>query len=456
MDSLTAEIILQTEQSDGTFRCTGYCGVPAARGSWIAIVSAGSDSGRKLARALSTEIDAVLRGSSPGVETAPIDGLADPSKMKPAANPGRRKLLVLVGAEDRKFQNLAWYNHWQSDEHHSFVMTVIPPVPFESLIDDAILNNPQHLLRRINASAWRDRIGESLPAVLARAEITSAATSVFISYRRVETLAIALQLFDRLTHEGFDVFLDRFTIPAGYDFQRRLAQELEAKSMVVLLESKFLRDSKWTQREIDFVKRHRLGLATLRMPDVEPDDILRSATIGSHVTLKHAPGVSDFAGDPKPVPNPERPGEMMNQWPELKDDTLASVVGQIKTAHAKALFRRRHILRQDLVAALKSSGVDAQYRAVGPLVVKVGADEHLIWLTTRPPEVDDFHAVYTTHFARKGLSAGSRGLIVGPQAALEPDRRERLQWLHTVSQCLSFDEGNLSDFARRVAAGAWK
>ena len=64
----------------------------------------------------------------------------------------------------------------------------------------------------------------------------------------------------------------------------------------------------------------------------------------------------------------------MNLWPELKDEKLNDVVAQIKAAHAEALFRRRHTLRADLVAALQTGGVAAIYSAVGPLVVKVGGD----------------------------------------------------------------------------------
>ena len=127
----------------------------------------------------------------------------------------------------------------------------------------------------------------------------------------------------------------------------------------------------------------------------------------------------------------------------------------IKTAHADALFARRHRLRKDVVAALANEGLNPVYQACGPIPVLCPYDEHLIWLTTRPPEVDDFRTVYAAHVARPARTPGSRGLIVGPQAALEPDRR-RLDWLHQVSNCLSFDEVNLADFARRVKTGQWQ
>jgi len=430
-----ADIVLQIEQEDCSFRCLGYTGVPAARKSWIRIVSSGSPTGRELVRQLADEIDAVLMGSSPEVQIIPVN---------PDDYGDRAKVLVLVASADQPYEDHDWYSNWP------VVMTVVPSVPFESLFGTSIPKDPEYLLRRVNATTWKEKIAEAVPAILARAEITSPSSRFFISYRRLETLGLALQLFDRLTHEGFEVFLDRFTIPPGYDFQRRLAQELESKSMVVLLESRLIGDSEWTQHEIDFAKRHRLGLAALTMPDVLPKDALASIT-ETRVSMQ-AP---DFKSAPKRVPDPKRPGSTMNEWGELTDDALKSVVAKIKTAHANALFRRRHALRADLVAALKLSGVETEYRAVGPMEAKAGGNDHLVWLTSRPPEVEDFRSLYNAHFARQGISAGSRGLMVGPQAALEPDRFERLKWLHKVSTCLSFDEGNLADFARRVATGQW-
>src|SRR5205823_14119402 len=96
---------------------------------------------------------------------------------------------------------------------------------------------PTNDLRKINVAFWSKQITESVPAILSRAGLTTDEHRVFISYRRVETQPLAEQLFDRLTHEGFEVFLDRFSIDPGLDFQRRLHQELADKAMVVLLES---------------------------------------------------------------------------------------------------------------------------------------------------------------------------------------------------------------------------
>ena len=453
MADLMAEIILQTEEAEGEFRCKAFSGVPAARRSWIAIVSSGSNAGRANVRTLAAELEAALLGGSPQVTCAEIDCPAAPADMDPSVYSDRRKVLVLVGSLDRSFRDQPWYQRWQSDQYQSCVMLVLPPGKYEDRFDSAIQADDTHLLRRINAATWKNQIAEALPPILARAETTSSANRVFISYRRLETLPLALQVFDRLIHEGFDVFLDRFSIAPGFDFQRRLNQELEDKSMVVLLESKSLKDSKWTQHEIDFAKRHRLGMMALRMPDVCDRAVIRSIAFDAREDLQR----SDFAKGPQSVPDPNAPDTLVHQWPELVSGALDRVVDKIKTAHAQALFRRRHRLRGDVVAALNAvPEVHAEYRAVGPLLVMAGDDEHVLWLTTRPPEVDDFRYVYGAHLARERPTNESRGIILGPQAALEPDRQERLQWLHSVSQCLSFDEGNLPEFARRLAERKWK
>ncbi len=437
MSDPTCEIVLQIEDATGRFACKGFRGVPAGQRSWIALVSDGSDRGRNHVSDLAREIETALRASSPEVDCADVDCPAAPEDMKPEEYPGRRKVLVLVGG-DQPFTDKPWYARWGSDRQQSCLMLVLPPGQYAAHFDAALPD--EHLLHRVNAATWKNSIGEALPAILARAEITAGTSRVFISYRQIETLPLGLQLFDRLTEEGFDVFLDRFSIPPGFDFQRRLTQELEDKSMVVLLESKSLKTSKWTQHELDFAKRHRLGVIALRMPCVK--DVLAGVSFDAREDLKK----TDFVAPPVQVVDP-RTREKHDQWPELKDEPLDRVVSRIKTTHAQALFRRRHRLRIDVVAGLKAAGIDTEHDAVGPLYV--GKSRHVVWLTTRSPEVDDFKSL---HGARKAVvppDRDRRGIIVGPMAALEPDRQEKLEWLHDVTCCQSFDEGNLPAFVQQ-------
>ena len=72
---------------------------------------------------------------------------------------------------------------------------------------------------------------------------------VFVSYRRVESRAAALQLHDLLTSRGFDVFLDTHDVRAGDPFQDVLWHRLCDSDVMVMLETPNYFDSKWTERE---------------------------------------------------------------------------------------------------------------------------------------------------------------------------------------------------------------
>jgi hypothetical protein len=445
------DVVLQVEGPAGTFTDYAFSDVPAARRSWIVLRAFGSTS-LELVRELGDELRTLLRASSPQVVESNTPGVGPAGHAK-GDRPGRRKLLVLVAGADEQFADDAWYENWESDEHDASVMTVVPPLTkpksFQDLLPATVRSAPQHILRRVNGISWKDKVTEVAPAILARADVTSGSARVFISYRRLETAAIALPLFDRLTHQGFEVFLDQFSIPPGYDFQRRLGQELQDKSMVVLLESEHARDSKWTQHEIDFAKRHRLGLLSIRMPRVKMPIVPDHASY----PLDEA---TDFDGTFTEVTRSDTDPTLIKQWPKLKDDALDRVVAEIKRAHAAALFLRRERLRSNLIAAFREAGLTARTSGAGPMWVKGDGDEHLIWLTTRPAGVDDFQELFLAHDSWTARTAGSRGVLVGPQAALEPDRLARLEWLQRVTECVAFDEGRLDDVVTRVRSGKWK
>lgn len=436
MSDLKYDILLQSEQADGSFVCTGFNGVPAARKSWICISSSGSSTGRAVVAALTSQIVDTFKSTSPEVSVEDVACPSTPATMDSERFPDRRKLLVLVAAPDRPLRDEQWYRQWHSDEHGAAVMTVLPSPAFDQHIDPSITSD-DHLLRRVNAFAWSSDAAEVIPSILSRAEVTSDVARVFISYRRVDTLPIAMQIFDRLTHEGFEVFLDRFSIPPGYDFQRRLNQELEDKSMVLLLESKSVRDSRWTQHEVDFAKRYRLGLACIRVPDLDDCDILPSVSMRPRLTLTS----NHFLSPPRGA-----------EWQRLKPDAEELAVSFIKREHANSLFERRQRIRQDAAIALAGAGIEVESSSVGPIRATVAANQHLIWITTRPPDLSDFHDLHVAHRSRPGRRPGWRAAILGPQAALESQRRKRLNWLSARTKCVAFDEARLTDFANHVAS----
>lgn len=73
---------------------------------------------------------------------------------------------------------------------------------------------------------------------------------VFVSYRRTEARAAAVQLHDLLSSRGFDVFLDTHSIRPGEPFQDVLWHRLVDSDLMVMLDTPTYFDSRWTREEI--------------------------------------------------------------------------------------------------------------------------------------------------------------------------------------------------------------
>ncbi|MBL8601140.1 MAG: toll/interleukin-1 receptor domain-containing protein [Myxococcales bacterium] len=86
---------------------------------------------------------------------------------------------------------------------------------------------------------------------------------VFISYRRDESRAVALQLFQHLEERGFSPFLDTHRITTGVDFQESLMDELSDADVVVMLDTPRITESHWAMEEIR--RAGHLGVGILQV-----------------------------------------------------------------------------------------------------------------------------------------------------------------------------------------------
>src|SRR5258708_26498777 len=84
-------------------------------------------------------------------------------------------------------------------------------------------------------------------------------------------------LFRSLARARFDVFLDRFSVPPGEDFQQRLDRDVGDKAFIVVIESPGLRSS-----------RSEEHTSELQSPDHLVCRLLLEKKKKQHTTLKHA------------------------------------------------------------------------------------------------------------------------------------------------------------------------
>jgi hypothetical protein len=424
-----AQVILQSETASGGMSCVGFKGLPVISPAFIAIVHAGSPDAIANADALRQELERELQALDAGVQKVelPCGGLAsDPGGCHAHQEPSCRKLLVLVGDEKNPIAASSSFAPWLAGDPMYAVLPVFPLAAKTGVT--SLLPQDFHA---INVEFWSRRVAEAIPALLALVGLTSEAPRIFISYRQKESAALAMQLFDALAHENFDVFLDHYRIDPGANFQARLTQELGDKAMVLLIESAGILDSEWTLYEINVAKECGLGIFALHPPGG-----------------KAVPGVDEAIR--RRLDDREFAGGAFSVAAVLEPAALNEVVERVKREHDRALVRRRRVLRTSFEDALLLAGVSGHsFDEFGILhVVRPGSGEYRVWLTPRPPGLEDFHATHVH------CQSPVRGVVIGLSRLMEPPRAQRTDWLANLCQVRLVDEGRLKDAATAIAQGA--
>jgi hypothetical protein len=100
---------------------------------------------------------------------------------------------------------------------------------------------------------------------------------VFVSYRRAESRAAALQLHDLLIGRCFDVFLDTHDIRPGDPFQDVLWHRLVDSDVVVMLDTPGYFDSRWTRQEIGRARAKDIQVLRVIWPEHTPNKLMDMA-----------------------------------------------------------------------------------------------------------------------------------------------------------------------------------
>jgi hypothetical protein len=413
------ELIVQYPTSIG-YRCRGFRGISSPQGVFIVFdgqLPGDQAAAEQVGEAFCAEL---LRWT--GIREEPLmpcTGTRFSVECHALSEPACRKLLVALMDHRSTASAPGWpapsaAPHWPNPVP-SGNYEVLPVLPVDAPVATTVPPDWQHL----NVAFWRGNPTEVLPAVFQRASLSPEENRVFISYLRRETSAIAEQLFIALAEANFDVFLDRFSVPIGVDFQKHLQQDLSDKAMVILINSPGIAASDWVAEEIATVKRYRLGFYELCVPNAP-------ARLDVDADFRRTLAVADL----KPEGN------------ELSDGMLGTVIQEIKEIHARALHRRRYELADNFAKALAQAGRTAQAQGDGSFVVGSRSNsgtDCVVMLTPRPPALGNFCSMHVRH----GLGSQRPGWLLSPAPNFLTSRQTELAWLSTVSFIRHVDESQL-------------
>lgn len=278
-----------------------------------------------------------------------------------------------------------------------------------------------HAIHAINQIRFKPGNKSALLDILQSSHLLPDRRRIFISYNRKDATALANQLHTELVREGFEVFVDRFSVEPGVDFQRRIDEELSRMGTVLLIESPNSSTSKWVTHEIDFARRHRLGLIAINIDAARQTKGIRR---GNRLIIDSA----------------HRTAKKILRQEKLKD-----VVHKITIAHAFAEDVRFNYLTGALSNSLASAGLTRQSFSQSQVIVAKNAvgKEFAIRISNIPPELTDFHIL-------DRYKGSSTGYILAPTIHMDARRQAPVIWLGAQTKVELKDESEIATFPRRL------
>jgi len=159
---------------------------------------------------------------------------------------------------------------------------------------------------------------------------------LFISYRRVESRSIAVQLYEGLDQAGFDVFLDTHSIRPGDPVQEELWHRLVDTDVVVLLDTIGFLESQWTERELAKASAMSIGILQLIWPN---SNSTKNSPLSIPFNLKKEDFESEDFADKNSV---------------LIDSTIQYITSQVESLRARNLAARRDNLITEFMKSAES------------------------------------------------------------------------------------------------------
>ncbi len=426
------QVVVQRKDSDGTVSCRGYAGLPGTSPALILIWAGPAPAAQLLGRRLTDAINqAILNLTHSTSEALPPCNGSVQNELECHVHKidACRKLLVIITDSSTPVMDDPLFGKWMTGGEQYLVLPLLPK-------GSDPLGLLPHELHHLNVAWWENAPQDCLDEILGIAGIGTQDRRVFISYRRNESLEIAEQLFEELPKFGFDVFVDRFRVPPGIDFQERLTDELSDKAMVLVLESPSILLSQWTEYELAFAKKHDLGHLAIHLPG------------GVSV-----PWLDDEYRVEFDITDLDPPAAL-SASSRLTPEALSKLTQRLIEEHTRSYIRRREFLLESIRAALTRHGAtDQLLDPRGHLVVEVGPitkrKRYLVWASPRPPRTSDFHEAHRA----SAFGIGPSRAMVTTTVYREVRRHREANWLAEVSMIRLADEGQISDLAQAIADG---
>lgn len=174
---------------------------------------------------------------------------------------------------------------------------------------------------------------------------------VFISYKRNESSSIAIQLFEALENNNFDVFLDTHSVRLGDDFQDELWHRMTDCDVVIVLNTGNFCKSKWCKEEIAEANAKQIGIVQLVWPN---NDLEAFARICVSKKLESSDFKNSVFND--------------SENSHFTDNAIKNIISIVESIRARNIAARQDSLVTEFTNIAKKHGKDVYVESRGIIV----------------------------------------------------------------------------------------
>ncbi len=206
---------------------------------------------------------------------------------------------------------------------------------------DHFTNEIPDVIRSLNGLKLENNLSKISDLILEGFELLRKSRKIFISYRRTESSNVAIQLYEALESNNFDVFLDTHSVDKGEEFQEELWHRMTDCDVILMLNTKEFLKSEWCNKELEKAHLKRIGIVHLLWPDCE---FARFAHLAHSMRLKN----SDF----------DKPLFSDISKERLKIPIVNDVVILVEGARARNLASRQDALITEFTQAAYNHNIE--------------------------------------------------------------------------------------------------
>ena len=187
---------------------------------------------------------------------------------------------------------------------------------------------------------------------------------LFISYKRDESSTVAIQLFEQLEKNGFDVFLDTHSIRPGESFQEELWHRMADTDVVVLLNTPGFLKSNWTTQELAKANAMSIGIVQLIWPSHNQE---RESELSMPIQLND----TDFGNS-----------NYSKSSSYLKTNKIIEIINQVESLRARSLASRQDNIITEFIASSNRVRKTATLQSEKFITVKRSDGKELVVIPT--------------------------------------------------------------------------